>query len=457
MWIALPLLAALPACSALQNPLTDDLSHAPPPLTIGEWTGVPIDIDRLEGKVVFDLEKRTAHAVADLWFQLSEDGMPIFDLRQDIGLAQLNGEALDPELMSSHKVSARADSLRLLRRELKVGEEYHLHLEYPLAKPRSRAAIDIDWGEGAVSWDFYFSDLNPGRYMEMWFPSNLIYDHFGFEMELELRGAAEDHEIVTNAATRELAEHHWQLSFPKHYTAMSHMLVVIPTAHVERSESTVKAGGQTVTIDVVRRKDTRVSLKEVHQATAASLRRFIQDSGPWPHGDRCTVFVWAGGRSMEYDGATTTAMAALEHEIHHSWWGRGVKPRSQNDGWWDEAWTVYYGDGRRANRRVLDAEGRATVLCSADPWNRITPDASYGVGAVAFHRIADVIGEKELEAKMRALFEERALQTLSTQELEQYLHDVTGNDIVKQVFHRYVYGREGHWEDAKPVEANAAH
>jgi hypothetical protein len=40
---------------------------------------------------------------------------------------------------------------------------------------------------------------------------------------------------------------------------------------------------------------------------------------------------------MEYDGGTTTASGNLKHETYHTWWGRGLKPASQNDAWWDEA------------------------------------------------------------------------------------------------------------------------
>ena len=35
---------------------------------------------------------------------------------------------------------------------------------------------------------------------------------------------------------------------------------------------------------------------------------------------------------MEYDGATTAAVGAVEHEVLHSWFGRGIKPARASDG-----------------------------------------------------------------------------------------------------------------------------
>lgn len=426
-----------------------DKANAPAPLVLEEITGMPIDISTLEAAVVFDLESQVASVVADLTFEMTADGMPLFDLRQDIVSGTLNGEAITPAQMATHDLGKGSGTIRILQVELKAGVTHKLHLEYVLQKPQSPSAIAIGWGKGKLDWDFFFSDLNHGRYMEMWFPSNLLYDHFGFEFDLKIEGAKEKHEVVTNATLTELGDFHWQLSFPAHYTAFSHMLVVVPSKKIEHSTKTIiLPGSKKVVVSVYRLKNTKASLKDVHKAVKTEMQRFSKSTGAWPHGDRCTVFVWSGGRSMEYDGATTTSMAALSHELHHSWYGRGVKPRSQNDGWFDEAWTVFAADGRRANNRVLDAEGRVTELCSPNPWNRTTPNKSYSTGAVAFHRIAHAIGEKKLLRLMADFFEQNQLKTVSTQEMEAFLFEATQEPAVKQVFHRYIYGRDGSWKDA---------
>jgi len=427
----------------------DDKTHAPPPVVIDGLTGVPIDISTLAASVVFHLNTRTATVSADLTFEMTADGMAVFDLRQEIVSGTLNGEKIKPAQMAAHDLGPASGTIRILEAELKAGVTHTLHLEYVLQKPQSPQSDAIGWGEGRLDWDFFFSDLNQGRYMEMWFPSNLIYDHFGFELDLRLDGALEPHEIATNAAVQELGDFHWRLSFPAHFTAFSHMLVVVPSEKIERSTATATLpGGKKITVDVCRLKDTNTSNKTIHKRVAEEMIRFSKNTGAWPHGDRCTVFVWSGGRSMEYDGATTTSMGALSHELFHSWYGRGVKPRSQNDGWFDEAWTTFAADGFRMSSGKLAEEGRKRTLCSDNPWNRTTSGDSYRPGGAAFHRIADAVGEEKLMGFMSKFFDKYQLKTASTQEMEAFLFEATKNPAVKQVFHRYIYGLNGSWKDS---------
>src|ERR1019366_8965479 len=40
--------------------------------------------------------------------------------------------------------------------------------------------------------------------------------------------------------------------------------------------------------------------------------------GPWAHGSSFVAVLWGAGRGMEYDGATTASVGALEHEVFHS-------------------------------------------------------------------------------------------------------------------------------------------
>jgi len=435
--------------AAPQEGGANDLKNAPPPLEIDGLTGIPIDISTLEATAVFDIKSKTASVVADLTFEMSADGMPVFDLRQDIVSGSINREALKPEQMATHDLGKTSGTIRILETELKAGTTHKLHLEYTLHKPQSPSAIEIGWGKGKLDWDFFFSDLNNGRYMEMWFPSNLLYDHFSFEFDLKVEGANQKHEIVTNATTKEIGKHHWQLSFPAHYTAFSHMLVVVPSDKVERSTSVAKMpDGQKITVDVCRLKDTETPIKEIHKQVADNMAKFTELTGPWPHGDLVTVFVWSGGRSMEYDGATTTSIWALGHELYHSWYGRGVKPASQNDGWFDEAWTVFAADGFRGSPEKLAEVGKKYTLCSDNPWNRTTPGTAYRPGAAAFHRVALAIGEEKLLDLMSQFFDEYHLKTATTKDIEDFLFDATQDPAVRQVFHRYVYGRDGSWTDA---------
>lgn len=426
-----------------------DTHYAPPPLEVDGVVGIPIDISVLEASVVLDISKKSAPTVADLHFELSADGMPMFDLRQDVKKLTLNGKKLDPKLLGTHEAGPGGSSMRILHKELKAGQEYHLHFEYDMKKPLASKSVDIGWDEGELHWDFLFTDLTPGRYLEQWFPSNLIYDRFKFDLDLKLKGAKNEHQLITNADTTVVKKQkHWKLSFPANFTAFSHMLVLIPSSQVTRSTSEVEIQGRTITIDVCKLNRAKTPLEEVHERAAGHLKEFSADPGMWPHGDRCTIFVWTGSRSMEYDGSTTTSIGALEHELFHSWFGRGLKPVSQNDAWFDEAWTVWFADGGRSRASQLDSATSPVQLYSTNPYNRITSMQSYRAGSMFFSRLSRLLGQDTLKELMQEFFHKHYPTGASTEDMAQFLHQKTQNDEVLQLFHRFVYGREGNVKDS---------
>ncbi len=405
--------------------------------------GVAIDIQAVEAQVVFDVERRTAQVSATMEFAMLEEGMPLFDLRQTINRAQLDGEDIPVDALAAHDFGRSSGTMRLLQRKLAKGSRHTLHFQYQLGKPQSPRCQAIGWGDGTLDWDFFFSDLNPGRYLEMWFPANLLYDHFPFTLDLAIEGTQIAHELVTNAEVEAKGDLHWLLKFPPHFTSFSQMLVVVPSADVERKQDEIRLpNGEVVVIDVCRRHEAASSMRTTIKKIREHIQEFSENVGIWPHGNRVTVFVWTGSRSMEYDGATTTSMGALRHELFHSWFGRGAKPRSQNDGWLDEAWDVYFADHGRAPKSELKKEGSPVQLCSNNPMNRTTPGLSYSAGAMFFGRVALLVGEKELEKQMAAFFQKYQLKTFSTQDLEQHLVEATGEEKIHALFARYVYGQK---------------
>ena len=421
-------------------------SFKPPALEVEGLVGVPMDVLRLEGSIVFDLETETALATAKLVFAVPGDGgMPYFDLRQEIETARLNGTEIDPGKMVAHSLGTEFHSMRILQQELEANREHTLELTYALLTPDSQDAKGVQWSDSGLTWDIWFSDLYLGRYLEQWFPANLIHDQFEFELTLELRNVEDEHQLVTNADVTERGEHHWQLRFPPSYTALSPMVVIVPAREVERSQSVATMeDGRKITIDVCRRLEAGGTLDGIHAQMARELQEFSTSTGPWPHGDRLTVYVWTGGRSMEYDGATTSSTGALRHELFHSWYGRGVKPASQNDGWLDEAWDVYATESRlRFPEERIREEGAPVTLSSADPWNRTTPTASYSAGALFFARVAAEIGDEELRKHMAGFFQAYSPNPASTADLARYLSEATDNPRIARLFHRYVYGRDG--------------
>jgi hypothetical protein len=391
--------------------------------------------------------QKTVIAATMQFYVGSNGGNPVFDVRQTILAAELDGMPIDPALMAAYDLGGDPwASVRVLAADLPACSEHTLVLTYDVALPQSPNAKGIAW-EGQttrVKWDFWFSDLYPGRYLESWFPANLIHDRFPFTLEVELQNSLFGHRVVTNGVAWDLAANHWQVVFPAHYTALSPMFVLVADDRVVTSSTVLALPDDTLlTVDMVRDLDVNISFPEILGIVDPAFDEFIASTGAYAHGDRFTVYLWNDpSRSMEYDGATTSTLPGLDHEVFHSWYGRGVKPASQNDGWIDEGWdmfsvTIGY------NETPLDFNAPPVTLASTNPWNRITPDAAYDVGEGVFAGLAAIVGTPALVLAMQSFYEQHVLERVTTADLERHLHCTLAEPQVRVVFHRFVYGQFG--------------
>jgi aminopeptidase N len=167
---------------------------------------------------------------------------------------------------------------------------------------------------------------------------------------------------------------------------------------------------------------------------------------PWVHGDTFTAVIWGSPRGMEYDGATTSSTAALEHEVFHSWFGRGVKPARAADGWIDEAWTTWSTASRRSEvprfgAMELGLDEDPVELYPPHPWSRHTPVEAYSGGARLFAGLAHVLGGADrLRAAMGEWYLANAGGLVTTDGLGAHLQAWSGVDI-SPWWARYVHGR----------------
>jgi hypothetical protein len=419
------------------------MRFAPPPKKLVRGgLAVPIDIEAISAQLTFDARAHAVAGEAVLRFRHGvEDGFPIFDLRQPVTAAWLDGRPLEPGSVDFHRFGARREqALRMVRRELMAGGQHELRVGYLLAAPPLLASKaggyqpELTWGDGGrVNFNFGFTDLGGGRYLEAWVPANLIYDRFALELELRLLHTATPHAVVTNGTVSEESRNHWHIRFPETFTALSPLLQLHPRDAVEQA---VRQGIRR--IEAWKFRDSTVDLETALDNIERLLHRNEQAIGPYLHGDRYVAFLHKGG--MEYDGACTSSLDALEHEVFHSWWARGLKPASQNDGWIDEAWTVYH-DGGAAGVKPFDFSEPPVRLSARTPWNRATPIASYRLGSRFFEGIAAQIGIGRLHAVMNEFYARHAPGLISTAQLEAHILDRTNDDAIRRAFARWVYGR----------------
>ncbi|MEO5685493.1 MAG: hypothetical protein ABIQ88_22795 [Chitinophagaceae bacterium] len=420
---------------------------APDAKIVDGLLAVPMDIQQLQASVVFNAATSTASATSTITFITGQqNGCPVFDLRQTIGSATLDGLPILPADLALHNFGGGANAgMRIINRVLPAGTTHTLQVVYTLALPQSPAGgsyqPNIAWAAGPrLIFNFGFTDLAPARYLEAWFPANLIFDQFSIELDLQLINTAVVHAVITNAAVTALGSNHWKLNYPARSTALSTLLEIRAADTVQHQGSTVTlpVSGNTITIDAWKLVTGAADLSTQINNIKTFLTSNENNYGPYLHGNRFTVFFNIGG--MEYDGGATTGTGALKHETFHSWWARGMKPASQPDGWWDEAWTTYFCDNAGAASTPFDFTAAPVELCAQNQWSRITDSEAYTQGNRFWQGMSAMLGNANLLHYMKDFFSRAKNELVKTNHIEEYLLCRSGNAQLVDAFHRFVYG-----------------
>jgi hypothetical protein len=411
---------------------------------------VAVDIHQVTASVRFDVASQMAEVSATVELTIDgPTGCPVFDLRQGIDVATFDGKPLPPEALGHADMGAGNDArMRVVDVVCEGGSSHVLSLRYRLGTPDATGALPVDWsppGDG-VSWDLFMSDLEPGRYLEMWLPANLCHDRLTVELEVEVAGTARPHVLLANgAAVEHTPGYGWSVRYPGTFTSLSPLLVLAPSDQVKAQQTAVKAGGNETRVRVARVDGVETDLHDVTADIAAWFSYFTERYGSWAHGDDFLAVVWDLPRGMEYDGATTASEPAIEHEVFHSWFGRGVKPACAADGWIDEAMATWATASRRATAarfavEELGLDEPPSLLYPAHPWSRHTPREAYAAGGRLMSGLAYMAGgAAQLRSALAAWHKAHSGGPASTHELAAHLESWCGRDLAPW-WDRYVYG-----------------
>lgn len=417
---------------------------APPAKVVDGLTAVPIDIQSLVASLTFDATTHRGAADATITFIVGPGGgCPIFDLRQTISAAWLDGVAIPVTDLAHHDFGGGTDArLRVIASVLAAGSTHTLRLTYTLGLPDALSSSSgpptYSFSGERLTLKFWYTDLRAGRYLEAWLPSNLQFDQFSAEIEIAILHSSVAHTFVTNAAVTTLGANHVRLSFPAHYTTLSgHVQVQASDELVARTGHAVLPGGATITIQSYKPVGSTVDLAAREAQLAGWLSSNVSAIGPYAHGDRFLV-VYDGSGGMEYCGACRAEPGAVKHEAFHSWWGRAVQPAAQSDGWWDEAWTTH--EVAAAAPMPFDFGAPPSELCPRNPYTRVTAGASYTTGEDFFQGAAAAMGSATLRALMRSFYEAHRERPVTTLTLEEHLLAGSGRPELVDAFHRFVYG-----------------
>lgn len=415
----------------------DDLALGPTPVMLPEGLAVPIDVMDLRGSFTVDVAGEATTVAAQLTFRVGAlAGRPVFDLRQEPDAGDLDGEAIGALWLKDLGGGAGSE-MRVLDREVAACSEHVLTMNYTLVRPPGFAADPPRFKEDGVAWDLSFNDVAPRMFLEQWLPANLVHDRHPISLSLMIVGGAADQRVLSNGEVTTPEAGRWDIAFAADSTAQSPMLVLAPASEVV-SQSVVVDGVELV----VHRTEAFSEAPEVLlDLLGEGFAEFVASTGAYRYPR--FVAVISPNAGMEYDGGTTSDVAALSHELFHSWFGRGVRPRRGADGWFDEAWNEYNTGDPQFPAAPLGMDGPMVTLCNGEGWSRTTPLAAYDTGKAVFAGIAAEAGVEPLRAAMREFYGEHAGEPVTTEVLEQHLHCALQVEAVRGLFHRYVYGHQG--------------
>jgi hypothetical protein len=426
---------------------SSNLQYAPQPKLVDGLLGVPIDIQTIDAHLVFDGNTSTATGDATVNYLMgAQNGCPVFDLRQTISNAWLDGVPIAPAQLAHHDFGGGANAdLRVINSPQTAHSAHTLRVQYAVGPPQTDTAGNytphVAWDAGPrLRFNLGFTDLHPSRYLEAFIPANLIYDQFQLTLEVQIQNTAIAHSVITNGAVTNLAANHWSIGFPDRFSALSTLLDIRATDTLTLLTDTVTLpiSGKPVTIEAWKlNADAVTNLVNAVSDIKTYLTSNETDVGPYLHGTRYVAFLSAGG--MEYEGGTTSVVSSLRHETYHSWWARGVKPARQQDGWWDEGLDVYHDDGAMG-ATPFNFANPPIELCSQNEWQRVTAANAYGDGEKFWEGVAALVGVANLKAHLSEFYDQYKGAVAATFDFEAFLLCKTGNSQLVNAFHRFIYG-----------------
>src|SRR5262245_46832874 len=275
--------------------MTTNFHLAPPPKTVDGVTAVPIDIQTIDAVLVFDGTASAATGDATITYTVGPTpGNPIFDLRQEITSAWIDGAPFPVAQLAHHTFgTGNFTDLRVIEAVQSAGSVHTLRVQYPLAAPNSQLGGSylptLEWSAGPrLRFVFGFSDLNRARYTEAWLPSNLIFDQFALRLEIQLVNTIVAHSVITNGIVTSTGANYWRIEFPARFPSLSPLLEIRASDTLElQTDSTVlPLSGKTVSLEAWKPAGSAVMLSAQLNILKTLLADNENDYGSYLHGNR---------------------------------------------------------------------------------------------------------------------------------------------------------------------------
>jgi hypothetical protein len=388
-------------------------------------TAAPMDFQSMDLHLVFDSAELVTIGRATIDFTATADGYPYFFLDGYVQQAQLDGSQVG---IARDQPWSSTSTFSIPTRSLKAGTAHRLVVQYVMPK------YNVTMSPGRVRFLTAMGDLKVGRFFEQYGPSSFENDPHRIRIEIEITGATYAHRIFANGQISPIgAKNHWSIDFPEFFN--SNMLYLhVTDASLAVVEGTYRGLEREIPFTAYAK-----SAKDAQEAARQLPGLFAElesDYGPYLH--RSFIAYISGKGGMEHGGAAVTSIGAMDHELLHQWFGRGVLPSDGRSGWIDEGVAAWRDDGYA--RASWPPNRKATNLADFVAYERFTPKNCYDDGSQLMSELDAYLAPRGgLKPVLKELFAEWKTHNLTTPLFQTFLEIHTGLDL-RSVFRRYVFG-----------------
>ncbi len=401
------------------------------------------DFQTVDTSIIYDLDNKKVMAETKITLETNKAGQILFDLVPNVINAKLNDLEVKIVEVSSPDNSTK---YKMVHKTVPAGI-HTLFIKNEISKN-----IDYAWWGKSVSSAFWMTDLQDRSYLERYLPTNIEFDQFQMNLELELIGNnIEEHKVYTNGNVSELSVNKFKINYPAYYTASSIFFHLTKKDRFsENSYDFTSISGRTFKVQVYSSSDSNVS--RAVSSSKKVLKELESKLGPWPH-ENLIIYV-AGSGGMEYCGATITSLRALGHELTHSYFARGVMPINGNAGWMDEAIASWRDNGYKS---ISSPGFSSTRMSGHSDYRRFTDRKAYSQGANFMAYL-----NHELKAQgglinfLNEYHKQYSHHNVTTTTFIKELRNFSGRDFTPE-FNRYIFGKGSSIKENLEKEHNPFH
>lgn len=432
-------LASLITTSAFAN-----LHLAPPDFDTQYGRAVYVDFQDAQYDITYNvLWKKKPSVKSTIKFVTTKRGQPIFDLIPNPKNAKLNGEPVS--IVETQ--SPDGSKLRQVLSTIEPGE-HTLEIENTFTKNVMYSLL-----RRSVSSAFWIRDLKARMFMEQYIPSNFEFDQYQSTYNVTFAGTKKaNQDIYANGEVTQTSPNSYKIVFPSYFTVSCPYFHITPKGQKKRRDFIYKSvDGRDIPVTVYTSWWSRPSKFEAEAKKV--FAELEADYGPWAHKSLVAYETFPGTGGMEHAGATQTSLAALDHEMLHSYFAKGVMPANGNSGWIDEAIASWrdYGYQRKPLPGITGSN-----LGLGSIYQRNTDSRAYAIGrefmAYLDYQLQDKGG---LKAFLRGYFAAYKHTVITQEHFKNNLEFFSGLDLT-DAFNTYIWG-ENSEEESVVHEVHEAH